>query len=182
MNQGLIPRRYAKALYAVALEKGKAKEVYELMSRLVNSFERSSALSVALANPFVTNADKTALVHTGAGVTPGEDGVFDDFIKLLVRNRRIDMLRGIALAYLDIYREANRIYVVKVESAAPLTPDNTERLKSLVSRHLGGAEMEFSTAVNPSLIGGFTVTVGNERLDASISNELKQLRLNLLSK
>lgn len=182
MNQGLIPRRYAKALYAVALEKGKAKEVYELMSRLVTSFEENGGLSQALANPFVTNADKTALVHTAAGVRPGEDGVFDDFIKLLVHNRRIDMFRGIALAYLAIYREANSIYVVKVESAAPLSPESMERLKSLVGRHLGGAEMEFSTSVNPSLIGGFTVTVGNERLDASISNELKQLRLNLLSK
>ncbi len=182
MNQGLIPRRYAKALYGVALEKGKAKEVYELMGRLAASFEEQGALNQVLANPFVTDADKSALVHTAAGVRPGDDGVFDDFIKLLERNRRIDMLRGISLAYLAIYREANKIYVVKVESAAPLSAESVERLKSLVSRHLGGAEMEFSTSVNPSLIGGFTVTVGNERLDASISNELKQLRLNLLSK
>ena len=41
--------------------------------------------------------------------------------------------------------------------------------------------MEYSSSVDPSLIGGFTVSVGNERIDASISNELKQLRLNLIS-
>ncbi|MDE7461477.1 MAG: ATP synthase F1 subunit delta [Paramuribaculum sp.] len=182
MNQGLIPRRYAKALYAVALEKGKAKEIYNLMSCLVTSFEDNSDLQQALANPFVPEADKMTLVRTAAGVKTGDDSVFDDFLCLLVRNRRIDFTRGIALAYLDIYREANRIYVVKVESASPLSEENTERLKALVGRHLGDAHMEFSTSVNPSLIGGFTVTVGNERLDASISNELKQLRLNLLSK
>ena len=55
------------------------------------------------------------------------------------------------------------------------------RLKSLVEKHLGDATVEFTKDVDPDLIGGFVVTVNSERLDASVSNEIKQLRLKLLS-
>ncbi len=72
--------------------------------------------------------------------------------------------------------------MVHVESAAPLAPDEEKRLRRLVERHIGDDAMEFTTGVDPSLIGGFTISVDNERLDASISNELRQLRQNLISK
>ncbi|MCM1482841.1 MAG: F0F1 ATP synthase subunit delta [Muribaculaceae bacterium] len=181
MNQGLIPRRYAKALYKFAFEKGKQDRVYELMNRLVSMFESNPDLNRTLGNPFIPVKDKEALVSTAAGAD-STDAVFADFIKLLVNNRRIDMTRDIALAYLDIYRSENNIYVVRVTSAAPMSQADESRLKQLIERHLHGAKMEYTSQVNPDLIGGFSVEVGNERIDASISNELKLLRLNLLSK
>lgn len=181
MNQGLIPRRYAKALYKYALDKGAQNKVYELMSTLERSFESNPELNAVLANPFIAAADKIKLIRTAADA--GEsDAVLVDFIKLLIENHRIDMTREIGLAYLDIYRKENRIYVVKVTSAAPLGKDDENRLKALIEKHLAGGTMEYGFYVDPSLIGGFRVEVGNERIDASISNELKQLRLNLLSK
>ena len=177
MNEGLVPRRYAKALYGFALEKGVQERVYTMMKSLVASFAANEGLQPTLANPYVGVADKTA---ASAEKT---DAVYADFLKLLAENRRLDMARDIALAYIGIYRKANGIHEVRVTSAYPLKPAESARLKALVERHLGkNAVVEFSEAVNPELIGGFTVAVGNERLDASLSNELKQLRLNLSSK
>lgn len=181
MNEGLIPRRYAKALYGFASEKKCSGRVYELMKNLSDAFETLPELQHTVANPFVSDADKTALLSTAAQAG-SEDAVFGDFMKLLAHNRRLEMARQIALAYLDIYRAANRIYVVKVASASPLGKEEEQRLRALVARHVGGASIEFSTEVDPGLIGGFTINVGNEKLDASISNELKQLRQNLISK
>lgn len=182
MNEGLVPRRYAKALYEFALEKGESERVYTMMKNLSASFAANEGLQSTLANPYVGAADKKALLLTAAGAEKA-DAVYADFLKLLDENRRLDMARDIALAYIGIYRKANDIHEVKVTSAQPLKASEAARLKALVERHLGkNAAVEFSTAVNPQLIGGFTVAVGNERLDASISNELKQLRLNLSSK
>lgn len=181
MNDGLIPRRYAKALYNFAVEKGDADRIYELMKNLAVSFDNEPALQTVLSNPFVSDADKTTLISTASGAT-ADDTVLVDFLKLLSRNKRLDMARHIARSFMDIYRKERNIYVVEVTSAAPMTESGLERLKKLISAHLKGGTMEFNSNVNPDLIGGFTVTVGNERLDASISNELKQLRLNLLSK
>jgi F-type H+-transporting ATPase subunit delta len=54
------------------------------------------------------------------------------------------------------------------------------RLKKLISSHLGGGSMEYVSKIDPSLIGGFSVNIGSEKLDASVKNELKQLQLRLL--
>ncbi len=181
MDQGLIPRRYAKALYGFASDKGVTERVYVLMKNLEASFAELPDLQKALSNPFVNGDDKTQLLFTASQASKA-DSVFADFVKLLIHNRRVDDVRQIALAYLKIYREERNIHVVHVESAAPLAPDEEKRLRRLVERHIGDDAMEFTTGVDPSLIGGFTISVDNERLDASISNELRQLRQNLISK
>lgn len=182
MNEGLIPARYAKALYKVACNQKNDADIYQMMKSLEQSFLQQPLLQSTLGNPYVSNSDKTNLLITAADVTKGGKALFCDFIKLLSDNKRMDMARGIANAYIALYRSNHSIYEVKVVSAAPLGNNEQKRLRDMVSRHLKGGTMEYSTSVNPDLIGGFTVSVGNERIDASISNELKQLRLNLISK
>ena len=87
-----------------------------------------------------------------------------------------------ALAFLAIYRKANRIYSVTVTSASEMTKTEVERIKAIVSQHLPqNSKMEFIATINPALLGGFVVNIDNERLDASIKNELEQLRLKLTS-
>ncbi|MCM1029676.1 MAG: F0F1 ATP synthase subunit delta [Pseudoflavonifractor sp.] len=177
MNEGLIPRRYAKALLAFAREKGADSRVYDIMRQLAASFDAQPELQAAVSNPFVKTADKVSLVNTAAGLADDADPVFDDFLSLLVQRERISFIRAIALAYIALYRHDNDIYDVKVTGAAPLDSSELSRLRTLVGRHLGPeAKMEFSSAVDPSLIGGFTISVGNERLDASVANEFKRLR------
>lgn len=181
MNEGLIPRRYAKALYKYALEKGVEQHVYQLMQTLMASFDSEPQLQTVMSNPFVSADDKKRLLTTASGAEAG-DSVFADFMKLLERNDRLSLTRNIALAYVNIYRAEKDIYRVHITSASALSETERKRLKALVQRHLKGGTMEYSESVDPSLIGGFTVSVGNDRVDASVSNELKQLRLNLISK
>lgn len=180
MNEGLIPRRYAKALYKVAVERKCDDTVYELMQKLSASFTASPQLRALVANPFVDDSDKTAALKAAAGLN-GSNNTFDDFLKLLLQNRRIDMCDAIANAYISLYRSENNIRRVEVVSAAPLAPSVESRIKSIVEEHLHGASMEMSTRIDPQLIGGFIVKVDNERLDASLRNRLKQIRLNLLN-
>lgn len=180
MNEGLIPRRYAKALYEFALEKGDAHKMYAVMSTLEQSFVKENALYTVLSNPFVSQEDKTKLLMTASGATE-KDKTFADFVALLAKNARLDMARGIAKAYLELYRKANNIYLVEVVTASQLDKTDEERLKSIISAHLNGGTMEYASRIDESLIGGFVIKIGSELLDASISNELKQLRLKLLS-
>lgn len=181
MNEGLIPRRYAKALYEYTASLGKDERMYALMKSLSAAFEATPQIRKVLANPYVEAADKKKVLATAAGAS-ADDKAFADLLSLLERNRRFDMAQGIALAYEDMYRSAKGIKVVKVQTAAPLDPALEQRLKKIIADHLHGGTMEYTSSVNPDLIGGFTVQTGNERLDASVANELKQLRLNLISK
>lgn len=180
MNEGLIPRRYAKALYKVALERQQDARVFDLMQTLDNSFDANKQLQETVSNPFVDKAEKNKLLTTAAGATD-KDSTFADFLKLLDENRRIDLVHQIAISYIAIYRHAHNIRRVLVESAAPLDPAVEKRIKDLVTAHLNGGTMDFSSVVNPDLIGGFVVNIDNERLDASLRHELKELRLSLLN-
>lgn len=180
MNQGLIPGRYAKALFGFASEKGMDGRVYELAKNLEAAFASEPALRKAIANPFISVADKTALLSTAAGVGP-DDEIFGSFIRLLAQNNRIDLTREIAMAYMRLYRSEHNIRLVTVRSAAPMQEPQEKRLKELITKHLNGASMEYMAMVDPELLGGFTVSIDNEKLDASVANELKQLRLKLLN-
>lgn len=180
MNQGLIPSRYAKALFGYAAEKGVDARIYELMHTLEDSFVAEPSLQQAVANPFIPAPDKQKLLISAAGATD-KDEVYVRFLQLLVENNRLDAARDIALAYMKIYRSEHRIYLVTVTSAAPMGAAEEDRLKALIERHLDGGTMEYHHRVDPELIGGFTVTINNEKLDASVADELKQLRIKLLS-
>lgn len=179
MNEGLIPRRYAKALLKLAQEHGCEKRVYALMGRLADEFAAMPTLQKAAANPFLGFEEKEELLYSAAGATKA-DAIYGDFLRLLESNKRMPMLRDCAIAYVDLYRKANHIYRVEVTSAAPMDPEQEKRLRAMIEKHLKGGQMEFSAGVDPSLIGGFTVKIDNERLDASIANELEQMRHKLL--
>ena len=180
MNEGLIPKRYAKALYKVGVERDCADRLYTLTGNLAGAYVADPALGRAIANPFVSAADKSALIATAAGAT-AKDSTFTDFVKLLERNRRIDMAGEVALAYTRYFRAERGIRQVTVTSAAPLPADQLDRIRAIVQEHLHGGSMEFATAIDPALIGGFTVSIDNERLDASVDRQLKELRRTLLN-
>ena len=182
MDQGLIPRRYAKALYEVGEARNVNEALYELMERLSEAFAATPGLSATVANPFVNDADKTALLITAAGEISNNAAAdtFKDFLHLLEQNGRAGIARDVALAFVDLYRKKHSIYRVLISSAAPMGAQEKERLETIIAKHIGKGTMEYDYTVDPSLIGGFTVTVNSERLDASVSNELKQLRLSLV--
>ncbi len=179
MNDGLIPRRYAKALLKVAIERHDDKRVYELSNNLCDSFASCPALQDTLSNPFIAPDKKIKLLTTASGASAA-DTTFADFLLLLKKNDRLDIARDIARAYCDDYRKANDIYRVTVTAAAPMGEAEEDRLKKLITSHLRGGSMEYTFRVDPELIGGFTVMIDSEKLDTSVKNQLKQLQLKLL--
>ena len=179
MNEGLIPGRYAKALYKVADERNCAERMYELMHTLSRQLILCSDIQSVISNPFVSDSDKTQLIITAAGATDS-DTTFRDFLKLLETKHRIGFLSHIALAYETIYRKQNDIHRVEVVSAAPLDKTVEDRIKALVQKQLKGAKMEYESVIDPSIIGGFIINIDNERLDASLDTQLKEIRQNLI--
>ena len=180
MNNGLIPFRYAKALYKYSFEKGNTEKVYNEMKTIVSSFEHNSELQKTLSNPYLSKEDKKELLLSAAGNEREDDYV--GFVKLILDSKREEYALQMALAYIDIYRKANNIAKVQIITAAELGKEEMDRLGELVQRSCKGTTLEFTYKVDPKIIGGFVVDVDSVRMDASISNEIEQLRLNLISK
>lgn len=92
----------------------------------------------------------------------------------------MDIMRETALAYLAIYRREHNIYKVHITSAATLADSDRNRINAMVEKHLQGGTAQYTYSTDPALIGGFTVTIDSQRLDASVRNELQQLRQRLI--
>lgn len=179
MNDGLIPKRYAKALYKLATENGDLDEIYVQMRELSGRNTAIDELKRVMRNPYVPNEDKGRVMLLAAGAQPGSS--LEKFILLIIKNNRAEFLRKIALSYVSLYREKHNIAKVEVTTATALPEAEVQAIIDVVKKQLGDATLEVETQVDPELIGGFTVSVGDMLLDASVKNELKKLRLNLLS-
>lgn len=179
MNDGLIPNRYAKALYKLAVERGDDATVYARMKQLDSSYAAEPQLKKAVANPFLDAADKTRLLLSAAGA--GNDESTARFVPLVIKNNRVGFMRAIALSYIKLYRERNDIARVEVVTATAVASDVIDHIVDVVKNQLNGKTIELTQRVDPALIGGFTVNVDSMVLDASVKNQLEKLRLKLLS-
>lgn len=179
MISGLIPHRYARALYKFAGESNNCEAVYDEMKNVVDAFRSNSNIDKVLSNPFVDRTDKRNLLLSAAGKAPGED--YKRFVSLILDHRREQFAYLMALAYRDIYRKENKISQVTITTAARLPESELSKLRDVVERSYPGRSFEYQYSLNPDLIGGFVIDVDSTRLDASISSELEQLRHNLSS-
>lgn len=178
MNDGLIPQRYAKALYKFADENNSTAKVYDEMKEVISSFENNPELQKVVSNPYISKEDKSELLISAAGKDV-EEG-YRSFVKLILESGREEYAFRMALAYRQIYRKANNISQVEIITATELGEVELSKLRGLVQKSCVNRTLEFKYKVNPALIGGFVINLDSERLDASLSNEIEKLRLNLL--
>lgn len=179
MNNGLVAQRYAKALYKFSEEKGISPAVYDELGAVCESFRNNPELNKVLSNPFVADADKKKLLLATAG--DKLEKAFSGFVDLIIAKKRCSFAWEMALCYMTLYRRAHNISSVTITTAVAMPAAEIGKIKSLVENSFKDSQLEFSLAVDPDLIGGFTVKVDNVMMDASLRNEIENLRLNLLS-
>lgn len=179
MNEGLIPRRYAKALYKYALEHNCTQQVYDNSQTIEKAFAIYPALSKTLGNPALPATEKEQLLTIAAGEKACQ-GILQ-FIRLVIYNHRETFLRAMMLSYQNIFRQENNIAQVTIVTASEMAENIVARIKKLLKNRLD-KNLEFVYETDPSIIGGFILRVESMQLDASIQNELKQMRLKLLKK
>ncbi|MFR1242834.1 MAG: F0F1 ATP synthase subunit delta [Butyricimonas faecihominis] len=174
MDEGLIARRYAKAVFRYAQELNAADAVYEKMKLFEKNYIAHPDLQKALLNPLLSSEDKEMLLSTAIGIEPGE--AYIKGIRLLIRNHREMYVRSICLMFQKIYWAANGIIRVKIITAMELSDETMDKIKEFVRRHTDET-IEFVHKVDPSIIGGFILQIGSRQLDASLMKELKEMSL-----
>ena len=180
MSDGLIPRRYAKALYKFAVENGDSQEIYEILKSLSFRYAAIDELKRAVLNPEISDEEKGSYMLKLVGGKSGSS--LDKFLLLCVRNNRAEYLQKISLAYVALYREAHEIAHVVITTAAPMPDEEISAITDIVKRRLGAMTLEIEKVVDADLIGGFTVKINGLVLDASVKRELNELRLQLQKK
>ena len=155
-----------------------SEELYEVAKTVIHSFRENPDLQKVLSNPFVKDSDKEKLLLSAAG--DGADEAYSRFVKLVLAEGREEFALRMMYAYRDIYRKEHHISQAHITTATTLDAGLMDKLHKVVEDAFKGSTLEFSESVNPELIGGFVIDVDSVRMDASVSNELEQLRQTLL--
>lgn len=172
MNEGLISKRYAKALYYHAVDLGEETLLHHRMQILEAVLRRMPELRESLRSPMITAEDKLGLLRNATGKEPEQS--YLDFIGLIVSNHRTDSLLLIALSYQKLYRHKKNISVVRLTSAKKMSGKALERIRRLTEQETHG-KVEFSNRIDPSIDGGFIFQLDDYRVDASVKGQLNQI-------
>ncbi|MDE7468757.1 MAG: ATP synthase F1 subunit delta [Desulfovibrionaceae bacterium] len=174
MKKRLVAKRYAKALFALVKDKDEShlEQYGDALHRIADACTVSSMLSTALESPLVTKQEKLnvlqALVRDASSLP-----YFMNFCSILVTSDRIQCISEIDESYHELLARYQDKVVAHVMTAVALDEEDRTHMQSSLSRL--GTIVEIKYSVNPSLLGGMILTVGDLHVDASLRKELNLL-------
>jgi F-type H+-transporting ATPase subunit delta len=167
-----IARVYARSLFEVATEQERLDVVREQLGQFADALSDSRELQTFLFSPYFSTEEKKE--GLGKAVTDADD-IVANFLAVLLENHRMPAIFRIRREYDRLWEEANRLLPVEITSAVELDPSVAERIGDEIGRQTGRT-VELTSSVDPGVIGGIVVRVGNSILDASIRTRLENLR------
>jgi len=167
-----LARVYGRSLFEVAREHGRLDELREQIGQFADALSENRQLAVFFFSPYFSTAEKQDMLGR---CLEEADEILLNFLRLLIENHRMPVIFRIRQQYERLWEEENRTLPVEVTSAIALDEATTESLGRAIGEH-AGRRVTLAARVDPDILGGIVVRVGNSILDASIRNRLEQLR------
>ena len=178
MSAEKLSKRYAKALFEEALSKNALEEVQQDMLLLKQSISDSRELKLFLKSPIIQQQKKFDAVEAIYGGKVSE--ITSKLLHLLIINSREGYADDIAVAFTDLYNEHNNITHVKVITAIPMDDEQERLIKSAIIKKIGETQLVIHSEVDPEILGGFVIDLGDTVFDASIRNKLSNIANELI--
>lgn len=173
MSDSIVARRYAQALYQEAEAAGKADQIDEGVQSLQESLDASRELDQFFRSPIISREKKAAVIGTLF------DGKVDPLIvrlmRLLVQKGREDILPSVVRQYAELRDERLGLVEALVKTAMPMEYDETESLRQVLETRTG-KKVRLRIEVEPEMIGGVVVRIGDLVYDGSVRHQLSTLR------
>jgi F-type H+-transporting ATPase subunit delta len=163
---------YARSLFEVALQQGKLDELREQLSQFADALDQNRQLAVFFFSPYFSTKEKQDGLQR---LLDGADETFLNFLKLLIENHRMPVIFRTRQQFERMWERENQLLPVEITSAIELDQETTENLGRTIGER-AGRKVRLAAHVDPDILGGIVLRVGNSILDASIRNRLEQLR------
>jgi F-type H+-transporting ATPase subunit delta len=163
---------YARSLFQAALENGRIDVLREQLVQFADALNQNRELAVFFFSPYFSTTEKRQALDT---LLDGADELFINFLALLIENHRMPVIFRIRQEYERLWDEENKTLPVEITSAIALDDATTESLGKTIGER-AGRKVTLAARVDPDILGGIIIRVGNSILDASIRNRLEQLR------
>ena len=163
---------YARSLFEVARETDDLDDVREQLGQVADAISENRDLQTFFFSPYFSTEEKKQ--GLGRALT-GVDPTVENFLGLLIEKHRMPALFRIRQRFEALWQEENKVLPVQITSAVELDGSTVRSIGDRIGEKTG-RKVELSSAVDPDILGGIVLQVGNNVLDASIRNRLENLR------
>lgn len=173
MSEIRVASRYAKSLLELAIEKGVLEEVNNDMQLFGKTLDENRELLLLMKNPVVGNDKKRTILTMifGKKFNPMTNTFFD----IVSRKNRESFLPAVAGEFHRQYNVYKGVVSAEVITTFPLTPEMRKQFNDMVVK-ISGKKPELKERIDPTLIGGYILKVGDRQIDESVSSRLTELR------
>ena len=167
-----IAEVYARSLFEVATEQDKLDVVREQLGQFADALSETRELQTFFFSPYFSTEEKKD--GLAKAVTDADPTVFN-FLGVLLENHRMPVIFRIRREFDGLWEDAHKLLPVQITSAVELDPGIAQRIGDEIGRQTGRT-VELTSTVDPEVLGGIVLRVGNSILDASIRTRLENLR------
>jgi F-type H+-transporting ATPase subunit delta len=167
-----IAEVYARALFEAAKDDGVLDRAHDELGQFADALEEDRNLQVFLFSPYFSSEEKKDGIRR---IVSDTDERVLNFLELLAERHRVPALFRIRRIFDGLWAEENKLLPVVVTSATELDAGLVEDIGKRIEEQTG-RRVELSSSVDPDVLGGLMVRVGNMVLDATVRNRLEQLR------
>ena len=163
---------YARSLFEVAEGQNKLDAVREQLGQFADALSENRELQVFFFSPYFSTPEKKDGLKKALS---GTEEIFDNFLELLIEKHRMPAVFRIRRELDQMWQRENKLLPVEVTSAIELDKQTVKHIGDRIGEQTG-QKIELSAKVEPDILGGIVVRVGNSIIDASIRARLEQLR------
>lgn len=167
-----IAQVYARSLFEVAKEHDELDEVHEQLGEFADALDENRELQVFFFSPYFSSEEKKEGIDK---VIEGGNERFVNFLKLVAERHRVPAVFRIRREFDELWRAENQLLVVRITSAIELDEELVKTIGSRIEEQTG-QRIDLDANVDPDVIGGLVLRVGNMVMDASVHGRLQRLK------
>ena len=167
--------RYAKAIYEIASEENSIKELHTDMDIIKSIYFDSLDFKNLLSNSIINQAEKKKAILL---LTKKNRALTEKLLDLLIHNKRVSLLADVAISFVDLYNKYNNIKEATVITASPINSDLQFQILSKINVS-DIKSIRITNEVDPEIIGGFIVRYDGKQYNASVKQNINNLRKEL---
>ncbi|WP_172371365.1 F0F1 ATP synthase subunit delta [Sporosarcina jiandibaonis] len=177
MSKSIVANRYAEALFELATEKGQTSVIQDELLEIKKAFQANPDLGELLENPRFPLAKKKELLAT---LFKDANSLIQDTLFVLLEKKRINEIINFVDEFRGFVNDAAGIADADVYSTRPLTDSESAAISSTFARKVGKQSLRINNIIDPTLIGGIRLQIGNRIFDNSLVNKLERLKRDMI--
>jgi F-type H+-transporting ATPase subunit delta len=177
MSQSVAAKRYALALFELAQQNGQITSIQEELHELKKVFQDNKGLGQLLESPKLSMAKKKELL---ADLFKGANQLVLNTLYVLLDGKRINEVIHFVDEFNTFANDAVGVAEATVYSTLPLSNEQSQSISNAFAQKVGKQSLRIDNIIDPALIGGIRLQIGNQIYDSSVSAKLERLKRDLI--